>query len=132
MFFFSSRRRHTRFSRDWSSDVCSSDYILPRLRPVLMPLTLCLDADNILRRAPSRPRFALPCLRGRGGSLHGVPGGSVAPCSLLHLLHVFLPQSVLNQEGDFGVGPELYNLPVLDDGLEVLDVDRADPPHRLL
>src|SRR5690606_39832267 len=27
-FFVSSRRRHTRFSRDWSSDVCSSD--LPR------------------------------------------------------------------------------------------------------
>src|SRR5690606_30344018 len=26
-FFFSSRRRHTRFSRDWSSDVCSSDLI---------------------------------------------------------------------------------------------------------
>src|SRR6266511_4775407 len=25
LFFFSSRRRHTRFSRDWSSDVCSSD-----------------------------------------------------------------------------------------------------------
>src|SRR5690606_39585051 len=24
-FFFSSRRRHTRFSRDWSSDACSSD-----------------------------------------------------------------------------------------------------------
>src|SRR5690606_39939782 len=24
-FYFSSRRRHTRFSRDWSSDVCSSD-----------------------------------------------------------------------------------------------------------
>src|SRR5438105_13423595 len=27
-FFFSSRRRHTRSTRDWSSDVCSSD--LPR------------------------------------------------------------------------------------------------------
>src|SRR5690606_40670832 len=27
LFFFSSRRRHTRFSRDWSSDVCSSDLI---------------------------------------------------------------------------------------------------------
>src|SRR5690606_40632873 len=26
-FFFSSRRRHTRFSRDWSSDVCSSDLV---------------------------------------------------------------------------------------------------------
>src|SRR2546422_6892576 len=30
-FFFSSRRRHTRCSRDWSSDVCSSD--LGRLFP---------------------------------------------------------------------------------------------------
>src|SRR5690606_40423573 len=29
-FFFSSRRRHTRFSRDWSSDVCSSDLISSR------------------------------------------------------------------------------------------------------
>src|SRR5205809_2488586 len=27
VFFFSSRRRHTRCSRDWSSDVCSSDLI---------------------------------------------------------------------------------------------------------
>src|SRR2546422_9474922 len=32
-FFFSSRRRHTRCSRDWSSDVCSSD--LPD--PVAVP-----------------------------------------------------------------------------------------------
>src|SRR5690606_40480261 len=28
---FSSRRRHTRFSRDWSSDVCSSDLERHRL-----------------------------------------------------------------------------------------------------
>src|SRR5439155_12200966 len=27
LFFFSSRRRHTRWPRDWSSDVCSSDLI---------------------------------------------------------------------------------------------------------
>src|SRR5216684_642882 len=32
LFFFSSRRRHTRCSRDWSSDVCSSD-----LGPVSLP-----------------------------------------------------------------------------------------------
>src|SRR5690606_39708239 len=32
-FFFSSRRRHTRFSRDWSSDVCSSD-LTDEFRPV--------------------------------------------------------------------------------------------------
>src|SRR5947209_12409395 len=30
-FFFSSRRRHTRYWRDWSSDVCSSDLPLRRL-----------------------------------------------------------------------------------------------------
>src|SRR5690625_8051704 len=33
LFFFSSRRRHTRWPRDWSSDVCSSDlgaHIPPR------------------------------------------------------------------------------------------------------
>src|SRR5690606_6307098 len=34
-FFFSSRRRHTRFSRDWSSDVCSSDLGLERRGPVV-------------------------------------------------------------------------------------------------
>src|SRR5256886_5684277 len=28
-FFFSSRRRHTRFDCDWSSDVCSSDLKIP-------------------------------------------------------------------------------------------------------
>src|SRR5882757_6478148 len=31
-FFFSSRRRHTRYWRDWSSDVCSSD-----LKPATKP-----------------------------------------------------------------------------------------------
>src|SRR4030043_522182 len=29
--FFSSRRRHTRCSRDWSSDVCSSDLQISRI-----------------------------------------------------------------------------------------------------
>src|SRR5206468_9660516 len=31
IFFFSSRRRHTRSDRDWSSDVCSSDLDLRRV-----------------------------------------------------------------------------------------------------
>src|SRR2546430_7224775 len=30
LFFFSSRRRHTRFDCDWSSDVCSSDLNAPQ------------------------------------------------------------------------------------------------------
>src|SRR6516225_10836980 len=34
VFFFSSRRRHTRLTCDWSSDVCSSDLLLLAL-PVL-------------------------------------------------------------------------------------------------
>src|SRR5690606_40673519 len=39
-FFFSSRRRHTRFSRDWSSDVCSSDLraLAERILALLSPL----------------------------------------------------------------------------------------------
>src|SRR3989475_8288122 len=32
-FFFSSRRRHTRFDCDWSSDVCSSDLAVADPRP---------------------------------------------------------------------------------------------------
>src|SRR5690349_24986200 len=32
-FFFSSRRRHTRSLRDWSSDVCSSDLAAPPIIP---------------------------------------------------------------------------------------------------
>src|SRR2546427_4728604 len=41
LFFFSSRRRHTRFDCDWSSDVCSSD--LDVFRKVLT-----LDPENVL------------------------------------------------------------------------------------
>src|SRR5690606_16093186 len=39
LFFFSSRRRHTRFSRDWSSDVCSSDLALHSSKRLSPPKT---------------------------------------------------------------------------------------------
>src|SRR2546429_4157832 len=39
--FFSSRRRHTRCSRDWSSDVCSSDLCALRLCVVFSFCSLC-------------------------------------------------------------------------------------------
>src|SRR2546430_6165790 len=46
-FFFSSRRRHTRFDCDWSSDVCSSDLVEPprlgKAFPVRVPQ---VDADG--------------------------------------------------------------------------------------
>src|SRR3712207_9528101 len=41
--FFSSRRRHTRYWRDWSSDVCSSD--LERHRPAMPRFHLAADPD---------------------------------------------------------------------------------------
>src|SRR5690606_30783841 len=51
VFFFSSRRRHTRFSRDWSSDVCSSDLkVNVRVIEFLIPLTIFITASsNIFR-----------------------------------------------------------------------------------
>src|SRR3712207_8131755 len=47
-FFFSSRRRHTRYWRDWSSDVCSSDLMLIRPGTVeLMEKALQLGAQVV-------------------------------------------------------------------------------------
>src|SRR5690606_27903688 len=40
-FFFSSRRRHTRFSRDWSSDVCSSDVMCPDVETFAPLVSAC-------------------------------------------------------------------------------------------
>src|SRR5256884_1042694 len=56
-FFFSSRRRHTRCSRDWSSDVCSSDLYAAVLGPALggrvgcdgLGVAVCLDSETIVR-----------------------------------------------------------------------------------
>src|SRR5690606_39983766 len=53
---FSSRRRHTRFSRDWSSDVCSSD--LPAAPP---------------RRAARRGRRRPPAVRSRRPAVRSRP-----------------------------------------------------------
>src|SRR5437870_13863239 len=46
IFFFSSRRRHTRWPRDWSSDVCSSDLELDAAREVAR-LELKLAQENV-------------------------------------------------------------------------------------
>src|SRR2546430_958987 len=46
VFFFSSRRRHTRFDCDWSSDVCSSD----------LTGTYGSARPSSPRASPSRPR----------------------------------------------------------------------------
>src|SRR5690625_6341907 len=48
VFFFSSRRRHTRCPRDWSSDVCSSDLINEHIAGNLIVRAVD-DADFINR-----------------------------------------------------------------------------------
>src|SRR5689334_24489227 len=50
LFFFSSRRRHTRWNCDWSSDVCSSD-LWPDQKPVRAPTR---DSSQICRGGMSR------------------------------------------------------------------------------
>src|SRR5205807_6231538 len=40
IFFFSSRRRHTRLQGDWSSDVCSSDLAGPELATIVVESAL--------------------------------------------------------------------------------------------
>src|SRR3712207_9466458 len=47
-FFFSSRRRHTRYWRDWSSDVCSSD-LANISHELKTPLNLILSAIQFLQ-----------------------------------------------------------------------------------
>src|SRR2546430_5254400 len=70
IFFFSSRRRHTRFDCDWSSDVCSSDLAaaagnlrLPRdpaaaARVILTGRTAAIDLGSV-ERADGTHYFAV-------------------------------------------------------------------------
>src|SRR5690625_6984982 len=59
-FFFSSRRRHTRWPRDWSSDVCSSDLIMRgvevyRGRPIFHGLGNFVTVTRALSRGGDSP-----------------------------------------------------------------------------
>src|SRR5690606_10115934 len=66
----SSRRRHTRFSRDWSSDVCSSDLGQPKI----LNLKQLLEAFVKHRRevVTRRTIFELRKARERGHILEGL------------------------------------------------------------
>src|SRR2546430_11874025 len=64
VFFFSSRRRHTRFDCDWSSDVCSSDlddvvHFMRKQRVILVEQTVLTPARGTLlnENAQSRRDF---------------------------------------------------------------------------
>src|SRR5258707_2979314 len=55
-FFFSSRRRHTRYWRDWSSDVCSSDLGGNTLLPDALVAEMARDQTGGLA-LPNAPGF---------------------------------------------------------------------------
>src|SRR5256886_10846640 len=76
VFFFSSRRRHTRFDCDWSSDVCSSDLG----DHTLWALTLRLAAGHVdFRPPPERegPQRVIPRRLGFGDRPVGLREGAV-------------------------------------------------------
>src|SRR5207249_6503108 len=69
LFFFSSRRRHTRSKRDWSSDVCSSDLRLVRGRAGLS----CAAADEAVRRRATATIVARTVTHGPARTSGGPP-----------------------------------------------------------
>src|SRR2546430_8634452 len=68
-FFFSSRRRHTRFDCDWSSDVCSSDLEYWNISPNLLvgcivPSVRSADRKSTrLNSSHSQISYAVFCLK---------------------------------------------------------------------
>src|SRR5438046_3337615 len=59
LFFFSSRRRHTRLVSDWSSDVCSSDLGSTAVRRHPVPEGVEVAGERRLVEAPRRERRAV-------------------------------------------------------------------------
>src|SRR5687768_4508410 len=74
VFFFSSRRRHTRCSRDWSSDVCSSDLELTKR---FEEVARGLPAD-LVARFPEPPKGEVTLVLGAGGGQAGEPDPGAA------------------------------------------------------
>src|SRR2546422_1588703 len=94
-FFFSSRRRHTRCSRDWSSDVCSSDLVIVReITPTISVRGIILTDGAPLPfgqiRPPSLPVFPARRVFGQAAILGS--GFSFAGHDFQKLCPVLLPK----------------------------------------
>src|ERR1035437_7566462 len=55
--FFSSRRLHTRYWRDWSSDVCSSDPLESRSHPAHQWIAARLDSLSLISHDELKARL---------------------------------------------------------------------------
>src|SRR5947209_14984533 len=82
-FFFSSRRRHTRYWRDWSSDVCSSDLAPRELQGLFRVI-----AFNFTERPADEVASAGGAIIGDWQSFEGVPFLEVIQIEdVVHVLH---------------------------------------------
>src|SRR3712207_8502700 len=64
VFFFSSRRRHTRYWRDWSSDVCSSDLALLLLAGYAATVVAPAVAKGTTTRSAETREYTVGGVRG--------------------------------------------------------------------
>src|SRR5260370_1550774 len=100
-FFFSSRRRHTRFKCDWSSDVCSSDLT----QGMLALLSLALrDADNLVDTADVAASLSLDALRGSPGAFDS---------------------RIMHARADAGAATTARNLARLNEGSQIRESHRS-------
>src|SRR5580698_8173272 len=88
IFFFSSRRRHTRLTCDWSSDVCSSDLVdLVIATASLAVVSLMVDLPRKFRRVADTLGIATLLLLG------------------IVVIVIYVLEVKLAQKPDFGTGP---------------------------
>src|SRR5438105_15321589 len=102
-FFFSSRRRHTSSTRDWSSDVCSSDLAAERsdwrfsLPP---PIILAPIARPSKKRGSTMPRSSASQI-GRASCRESVSKTRQALRSAATYYSVYYRQAVENELVDY-------------------------------
>src|SRR3989442_2841154 len=141
-FFFSSRRRHTRCGRDWSSDVCSSDLSLAHADPAaeLPAVMLALDAKLQVRGPAPRGVRSIPA----GEFYTGLFETALAPGELL--VDVAVPRAaprsgsafaeVARRHGDYALAGVAVRVTVDDAGrcrearIALLSLGRRPGPAR--
>src|SRR3712207_7290427 len=83
-FFFSSRRRHTRYWRDWSSDVCSSDLFQSgHGKTVLAECTLTEETVRRVLRTTVDDLLALSFAGTHGAVASGMQSVAFTPASAI-------------------------------------------------